>query len=89
MTTEYQPQFSERTQGDWNRLADEIEEINKSTNNGRGSVNAKHLINYLRSGLIEEAKAAYFNDGDKYYQFEELKELLDRELPPPEIYRSR
>ncbi|MDD4819101.1 MAG: hypothetical protein PHH27_02900 [Candidatus Colwellbacteria bacterium] len=61
-------------------LADKIELINNTKNNGNGIEHIKYIISSLRSGRISEAKADCFNQSDKFSVIPEIKEIIKKEL---------
>ncbi|MDD3711482.1 MAG: hypothetical protein PHP37_02690 [Patescibacteria group bacterium] len=61
-------------------LADKIELINNTKNNGNGIEHIKYIISSLRSGRISEAKADCFNQSDKFSAIPEIKEIIKKEL---------
>jgi hypothetical protein len=63
----------------WEALADQLEKIQETLSPGRPT-NISTIITFLRRNEIQNAKAKYLNDGDKFYQYPEAKELLDKEL---------
>ena len=60
----------------WLKLADKLDELQKTKNEGRGVGCVRSIILSLRSGRIEEAKAICWNEGDKIGSYEDIKELL-------------
>jgi len=49
-------------------------------NDGRGVTCARSIIAYLNQGLLNHAKAVWFNDGDKLRQYPELERVVESAL---------
>jgi len=61
-------------------LANRLEELQSTKNEGRGVSCVQTLIVYLRRGDIDSAKAVYLNKGDKIRNYPDIKELIEIEL---------
>jgi hypothetical protein len=61
-------------------LADNLDKLQASKNDGRGISCVRTLVMYLRRGDIESAKAVCLNEGDKIRNYPDIKELLETEL---------
>ena len=64
----------------WEKLANELDELQKVKNDGRGVSHIKTLIVYLRRGDVESAKALCFNESDKFYGLEDIQEIIIKKL---------
>lgn len=61
-------------------LADKLDELQSTKNEGRGVSCVRTLIAYLRRGDIDSAKAVCFNEGDKIRNYPDIEEVLAKEL---------
>ena len=75
---------SEKGQEYYNTLADKLEALQASRNNGNGITCVKSLIFYLRKGMIPAAKSLCFNDDDKFDFWEDIRDIIKNELFEPE-----
>ncbi len=73
----------ERDQKYYNALADKLDILQSAKNNGRGVSHIRTIIDYLRKGMIREAKAVSFNEHDKFTFLDDLKEIIKKELYEP------
>ncbi len=61
-------------------LADKLEQMESMAHDGIGVQHIKYIIDSLRRGNINEAKADCFNQSDKFDSIPEIKEVIKREL---------
>lgn len=57
-------------------LADQLDNLQKNENEGRGISCVRTIILYLNRGEIDTAKAVCKNEGDKISNYEEIKQFL-------------
>lgn len=61
-------------------LANKLERMQVGKNEGRGVQHIQYIIDDLRKGDIEKAKADCFNQSDKFSGLEDVKTVLIEEL---------
>ncbi|MDO8558206.1 MAG: hypothetical protein Q7S09_03395 [bacterium] len=61
-------------------LADRLDVLQAKKNEGRGVSCIRTLIVYLRRGDIDSARAVCLNESDKIKSYQDIKEILEREL---------
>ena len=67
---------TENQQEEWNQLADKLDKAQKEKNKGRGVSCVKQIAQYLRMGMIKEARAFAHTDHDKIRNYPDLKEII-------------
>lgn len=58
------------------KTADELDNLQKQENDGRGVSCVKEVVSYLRMGKLQEARAVCFTDHDKIINYPALKEFI-------------
>jgi len=74
----------ERGQEYYNALADKLDALQASKNDGRGVDCVKALIMYLRKGMIRAAKSTCFSESDKFTFLDDIQSIINNELYEPE-----
>lgn len=71
-------QFSGHLEGEhpYAHLADELGEMQASKNNGRGVECVRWIVDDLRRGDIDAARADYRNQSDKYDNYPDIRKFL-------------
>ena len=64
----------------WLKLADKLDELQASKNDGRGVSHVRTIVAFLRAGRINEARAVCMNEGDKMRSYPDILELVNKEL---------
>lgn len=65
---------------DLNKIADELDAIQRRANGDMGSSTARTIIHHLRNGDLERAKTAWYVDGDKIRQYPEVEKFVIEHL---------
>jgi len=64
----------------YSALAEKIDKLQAEKNNGRGVSCVKTIVDLLRRGELESAKAVCFNEGDKISSYPDIADVLKKEL---------
>ena len=64
----------------WGKLADELDELQKTKNDGGGVSAVQTIIAYLKMGDVRSAKAVCNNDGDKISDYPDIRKILQQKL---------
>jgi len=64
----------------WNKLADQLEEMQKDRNGGLGVSHVRTAIAFLRRGDPASARLVCANECDKFSSCQDIAELLEDEL---------
>ena len=63
-------------------IADKLNELQKTKNDGRGISCVKTICHYLKLGQIESAKQVARTDGDKLCQYSDIRIFIHTNLTP-------
>ena len=69
-----------RTENQLEALANKLEELQRTKNEGRGVSCVRTIIAYLHLGNIEKARAVCLNESDKIRNYPDIKKALEGEL---------
>jgi len=72
--------MEQRSQEYYNSLALKLEQMGRAANDERGVSHIQYIVDSLRRGDIEGAKADCFNQSDKFDSIHEIKEVIKKEL---------
>lgn len=61
-------------------IADELDEIQKQENNGRGVSCVQSVVSFLKMGRLEDAKTICFTDHDKIINYPVLVDYIKNNL---------
>jgi len=61
-------------------LANQLDDLQKDKNGGRGVSCAQTIVFYLRRGDIQSAKAVCWNEADKIVNYPDIRKVLQKEL---------
>jgi len=64
------------TENPYKELAEELNNLQKDKNEGRGVSCVETVAKYLKWGDIEKARAVCFNEHDKILRYPEIKKFL-------------
>ena len=67
-------------------LAQKLDELQASKNDGRGVNCVRDVVTYLRAGRIDEARAIVAHDGDKINGYPDIENIIREELFDGESY---
>ena len=64
----------------WSSLANELDALQESKNDGRGVSCVQDVIAYLRMGRVEDARARASCDHDKVSHYPDIEKILKEKL---------
>ncbi|EKD56120.1 MAG: hypothetical protein ACD_58C00296G0012 [uncultured bacterium] len=67
-------------QSNYVEIAHQLDELQKTKNDGRGVGCIKHIIQYLEMGKIREAKTICFTDSDKLRSYPDIIDYIKKNL---------
>ena len=70
----------ESKEKDWNVIANELDLLQKDKNQGKGLVLIKDIINCIRRGDINSAKAIASWDHDKIDSYPDIEDFLEKNI---------
>lgn len=83
MSENLEPKIEDKN---WEEVADALDKLQASKNDGRGVNCVKDVVTFLRAGRINEAKAIATHDGDKISSYSDIESVIRKELFDGESY---
>lgn len=65
-------------------LADKLDKLQSEKNSGRGVRHVRYIVDDLRKGDLQSAKADCLNQGDKFGNISDIRQILESELFAPD-----
>mgnify|MGYP001613158381 CR=1 FL=1 len=69
-------------------LANKLDALQASKNNGRGVGHVRTIVAFLKAGMLDEAKAVCYNEGDKMRSYPDIMTVVEEELLEGPLFKS-